>query len=128
MKNRNDTRILIVEDEVPMARIIADGLKSEGFHVSVASNGQEGLEILKKVIFDVAILDIAMPEVDGMEMMHRIRQDPKSESLPIIIYTNMVPDNKIIAGVSEDKPTYYLLKTERGINDIVRVIDEIIAA
>ena len=110
-----------------MARAIADSLTAEGFHVIVAGNGQLGMEKLKEDKYDVVLLDLAMPEVDGMEMMKQMRQIPEGEEVPIIIYTNLVPDNEIIKGVARDKPTYYLSKTEHGIESVISKIDEIIS-
>ena len=127
MKSRSEARILVVEDEAPMARAIADSLSAEGFHVVVAGNGQQGMKKLEEDIFDVVLLDIAMPKVDGMEMMKQVRETEKGREIPIIIYTNLVPDNDIIQGVSRDKPVYYFSKTEHDIDFIIKTLDEIIS-
>lgn len=127
MKTRAESKILVVEDEIPMARAIIDRLKSEEFQVTHASNGEEGLKTASKNSFDVIILDLSMPKVGGMEMMHKLRENFEDKIIPIIIYTNLVPDEEILEGVSKDRPTFYLSKTSHSIDYLIETIDKIIA-
>jgi len=118
-------KVLIVEDETTMTRVIQDNLVTEGFEVLTARDGQEGLDLLKKDTFDVILLDISMPNVDGIDMMHQLRNDGEGRDTPIIIYTNLVPDDSILKGVSEDKPAYYFSKTTHSVPDVILKIREI---
>ena len=124
--SRAGYKILIVEDEASMARAIKDNLVAVGYQVAVASNGEEGLAQIAKEDYNVVLLDISMPQMDGMEMMKKLREAGTNETIPIIIYTNMIPDAAILHGVARDKPTYYLSKTEHSIETLVGKIDEII--
>ncbi|MHB8880144.1 MAG: sigma-54-dependent transcriptional regulator [Thermodesulfovibrionales bacterium] len=75
-------RVLVIDDEEPMRRLLRKELTRKGFSVEVASDGQEGLDVLKNSIFDVILLDIVMPGMDGIEVMKKLRRDPAS---PVIL-------------------------------------------
>ena len=77
-------RILIVEDEEKIARFIELELKYEGYEVEKAFNGRDGLEMAKTQPFDLILLDIMLPGLNGIEVLRRIRQFSK---IPIIMLT-----------------------------------------
>ena len=78
------TRILIIEDEEKIARFIELELKYEGYEVAKAFNGRDGLELVKTQPFDLVLLDIMLPGINGIEVLRRIRQ---FSDLPIILLT-----------------------------------------
>ena len=78
------TRILIIEDEEKIARFIELELKYEGYEVAKAFNGGDGLELVKTQPFDLVLLDIMLPGINGIEVLRRIRQ---FSDLPIILLT-----------------------------------------
>ena len=67
-------RILIIEDEKSLADVIKKGLKEEGYAVDVAYNGEDGLFMAENEPFDIAILDIMLPIIDGITILKRIRK------------------------------------------------------
>jgi two-component system response regulator ArlR len=77
-------RILLIEDEPQIARFIQLELTHEGYDVSVAFDGREGLELFKTQSFDVVLLDIMLPSINGIEVLRRIRF---TSSIPIIMLT-----------------------------------------
>lgn len=77
-------KILVVDDESAIAEIIQFNLKREGFDVYVANDGQQCLDILKDSDFDLIILDVMMPKVDGFTVLKEVR---KSKLTPIIMLT-----------------------------------------
>lgn len=77
-------KVLIVEDEVKIARFLELELKYEGYEVCSKHNGRDGLEELESGDYDLAILDIMLPGLNGMEVCRRIRQ---SSDIPIIMLT-----------------------------------------
>lgn len=77
-------KILIVEDEARIARFVQLELRHEGFDTSTESNGRLALERILKEKFDLVLLDIMLPELDGMEICRRVRQ---SSNVPIIMLT-----------------------------------------
>jgi two-component system phosphate regulon response regulator PhoB len=81
------TRILIVEDERDIAEITAYNLRKSGYEVALASNGRAALEAIAQKAPDLVILDIMLPELSGTEVASRIRSNPQTASLPIIMVT-----------------------------------------
>ena len=79
-----NNKILVVDDESAIADIIKFNLEREGFSVSVANDGQECLDILKDNSFDLIILDVMMPKIDGFTVLKEVR---KTKLTPIIMLT-----------------------------------------
>lgn len=77
-------KILVVDDENAIADIIDYNLKREGFEVKVANDGKECLDIVEKENFDLIILDVMMPKIDGFTVLKEIR---KTKNIPIIMLT-----------------------------------------
>ncbi|OPA75278.1 DNA-binding response regulator [Paenibacillus selenitireducens] len=77
-------KILLVEDDVLMREFMTDYFKKEQWHVVEADNGMEALELFEQTSFDLVVLDIMMPKVDGWAVCRRIRQH---SDVPIIIIT-----------------------------------------
>jgi DNA-binding response OmpR family regulator len=77
-------RILIVEDERRIASFIEKGLRAKGFVTAVADRGREGLSMARTGGFDLVILDLGLPDVDGMEVLRELREESR---LPVVILT-----------------------------------------
>lgn len=78
-------KILIVEDEQHQRELYALELQDEGYEIDQASNGKEAVEMVKGNRYDLVIMDIRMPEMDGIEALGKILS--KDKKIPIIIYT-----------------------------------------
>jgi two-component system response regulator PhoP len=78
-------RILLVEDEAPLRETLAARLKREGYAVDVAADGEEGLFQGKEVPFDVAIIDLGLPNMSGMELIHKLRAH--GAKYPVLVLT-----------------------------------------
>jgi len=81
--------ILIVDDEADVVDVVRATLQDEGYRVTVASNGAEGLERIGDAQPDLLICDVMMPFMDGTTMCKQIRDDPAYRNLPIIIASVM---------------------------------------
>jgi CheY-like chemotaxis protein len=80
--------ILIVEDDEDIRAAMAELLETEGFEVAVASNGQEGLEVLGQMRAPcLVLLDLMMPVMNGEDFLRHVRKDPAMDSVPVIIVT-----------------------------------------
>jgi DNA-binding response OmpR family regulator len=86
------TRILIVEDEDRIASFLRKGLHSNGYSTSVAGTGEEALTLARTGDFDLMILDLGLPDIDGFEVLQRVRG--RNRSMPVIVLTarDAVPD------------------------------------
>lgn len=121
-------KILIVEDERDMRQALVDELSRNGFETLEAKNGREGLESVQKDHPDLILLDIVMPEMDGMTMMQKLRENVEGKKIPIILLTNLNATDKIIEGVVRDEPSYYLVKSDWNIEGVVAKVKEMLNA
>ncbi len=80
-------RILIVDDEKDILQMLEYNLKNEGFWVSCAQDGKEALQKIKEQGPDLVILDLMLPEIDGLEVCKILKKDPRTAHLPIIMLT-----------------------------------------
>lgn len=78
-------RVLLVEDEAALRETLAARLKREGFAVDTATDGDEGLYLGGEVLFDVAVIDLGLPKLSGMELVRRLRE--QGRAYPILILT-----------------------------------------
>jgi diguanylate cyclase (GGDEF)-like protein len=79
--------ILVVDDDADIARFVEFNLRLHGFEVMLAGDGQEALEVIEKRRPDLAVVDLMMPRVDGLELTRRLRADPMTSALPVIMLT-----------------------------------------
>ncbi len=77
--------ILVVEDSATQRQMIADFLEDSDFQVKIARNGVEALQRLRDSSPDVVLLDVLMPEMNGYEVCRRIKNDPKTQDIPVIM-------------------------------------------
>ncbi len=80
-------RVLVVDDLLPNLKLLEAKLTSEYFQVSVASSGDEALALLQSEPPDIVLLDVMMPGMDGFEVCHRIKSDPKTTHIPVVMVT-----------------------------------------
>jgi diguanylate cyclase (GGDEF)-like protein len=79
--------ILVVDDDVDIARFVEVNLKLHGFQVLVANDGEQALELVELHRPALAVVDLMMPKVDGLELTRRLRADPMTAALPVIMLT-----------------------------------------
>ena len=81
-------KILLIEDEKVIVDLLERKLTKEGYSVSVARDGEEGLKMMKKVMPDLVLLDIVMPKLGGFEVMEEMGKDKDFKKIPVIIVSN----------------------------------------
>jgi len=81
------SRVLIVEDEPDIRELVVHHLRREGYQVSAAASGEEALSQIRGAPPDLVLLDLMMPAMDGLEVCRRLRQDPATATLPIVMLT-----------------------------------------
>ena len=79
--------VLVIDDDPGMQRFLKEALESEGYEVTTASNGMQGLFRAQQDEPDLAILDVMLPGLDGFEVCHRLRADPRTSHLPVMMLT-----------------------------------------
>jgi len=97
-------RILVVEDEERIAHFLQKGLRSNGYAVSVAPNGQEALAFIRTGEFDLMILDVGLPDIDGFEVLQRLRA--RDRQIPVIVLTARDAVSDRVAGLEGGADDY----------------------
>lgn len=122
---KKQKKILVVEDEKNLREAISDVLRAENFITLEAKNGKEGIKIALKERPDLILLDLLMPEMDGMTAFEKIRKDTWWAKVPVIILTNLNPTaEKLVQDVILNEPLFYLIKSDWKLHDIVDKIEE----
>src|SRR3546814_10482259 len=85
-------RILLVEDEAPLRETLAARLKREGFAVDAAQDGEEGLYLGREMPFDVAIIDLGLPKLSGLVLLHALRAEGRKYPVLILTARSSWPD------------------------------------
>jgi DNA-binding response OmpR family regulator len=90
--------ILAVDDQPEILEIIDFSLRSEGYRVALARNGREALAHVETTRPSLVIMDVTMPEMDGFEALRRLKEDPATEHLPVVMLTARSEEADILAG------------------------------
>jgi two-component system alkaline phosphatase synthesis response regulator PhoP len=98
--------ILVVDDEQDLLDLIEYNLEKEGFNVLTAEDGLEGIEMARKHSPNLMLLDIMMPKMDGLEVVERMREDPKLNHIPIIFLTAREDENTEVMGLDKGGDDY----------------------
>jgi CheY-like chemotaxis protein len=88
-------RILVVDDQRTNAELVAGLLRNLGYEIEVAFDGEEALEAVRSSPPDLVVSDIVMPRVDGYELCRRLRANPETALLPVILVTSAEPTERV---------------------------------
>ncbi|HVN96931.1 MAG TPA: response regulator transcription factor [Syntrophorhabdaceae bacterium] len=97
-------KVLLVEDESKVANFISRGLEEEGYSVDTASDGRMGLELINGSAYDIVLLDLMIPEIDGLEVLKRIRAN--GIDTPVLIITAKDSKEDVIKGLDTGSDDY----------------------
>ena len=114
-------KVLIVEDEKLIVKPLAMKLELSGFEVKVAYNGEEALETLEKEKFDIILLDLMMPKVDGFDVLAALRK--KKDRTPVIVASNLNQEGDVSRALELGVTSYYV-KSDITLDEIVDKIKE----
>jgi len=117
-------KILIVEDEVPMARALSLKLEREGFEAVRATNGEEALDEIKKTKFDLALIDLVMPKMDGFSLLEHIRK--QKNKMPVIVLSNLSQEEDE-KKAKELGAKGFFVKSNTTIAEIIKEVQKIFA-
>jgi DNA-binding response OmpR family regulator len=116
-------RILIVEDDPLLVKMYTTKFSREGFAVVSAQDGEEGLEAALNTPIDFMILDVMMPRLSGIDMLERLRANPKGKDIPAIVLTNLTQKEEAVKlqalGVKE-----YLVKASLTPSEVVEKVKQ----
>jgi CheY-like chemotaxis protein len=120
--------ILIVEDDGVLQEMYCEKFEMDGFIVNKASTGREGLNKLQKNIPDIILLDILMPDMNGLEMLKEMKKTREYRDIPVILLTNlgeskidMDQELSFALGIKD-----YLIKTKHTPDDVVKKTKQVL--
>lgn len=116
-------KILFIEDATALQKTFGDILRKGSYEVTSALDGEEGLKLAKTEKPDLILLDLILPKVDGFEVLRRLKEDPKTKKIPIIVLTNL-EDIEDINKALELGVTTYLVKASYSPNEVLEKIKE----
>ncbi|MBW3638036.1 MAG: response regulator [Armatimonadetes bacterium] len=91
-------RILAVDDEKHILRLVQINLEKAGYEVVTASNGREALEAVKAQHPDLIVMDVMMPEMDGLEALENLKNDEATANIPVVMLTAKAQDADVFQG------------------------------
>lgn len=119
-------KLIIVEDDPFLLSILAEKLKEAGFSIETAIDGEDGLDKIKSGNFDLVLLDMVLPKMDGFKILEELRDDDKLKKIPVIILSNLYDKNNIdkaiLLGAKE-----YIVKAYNTPEEIVLKIKSFLA-
>ncbi len=115
--------ILIVEDDDLMRDELSHTFSENGYGVSTARNGDEALNIAFNKKPELIILDVLMPNTNGLDILRQLRSDDRGKNIPVLILSN-VRDEASVAEAVELGGCDYLLKTDWSLEDVLKKVNE----
>lgn len=120
-----DRKILVIEDDPGALRLMVYTLQHEGYKVLTAPNGLEGLKKAKEERPDLIVLDVMLPGIDGFEICHRLRAEPQTAHLPILMLSGKEKEIDKATGLKVGADDY--LTKPAGRSEIVSRVETLLA-
>ena len=120
--------ILLVDDDPLIIRMYQNRLSNDGYEVRTASNGEEALIQVMKEKPDLILLDIMMPKMNGVETLKRLKAEPKTENIPVIILTNLGDNPKDIESAKRLGALDYLVKVETTLKKLLERVGQVVGS
>lgn len=120
-----ERKILIIEDDTFLRNLISQKLQKEGYKVAEAVDGEEGIKKIKEEKPDLVLLDLILPEIDGFEVLRRVKEDPLLSAIPVIILSNLGQQEDVEKGMKLGAIDY-LIKAHFTPGEIIEKIKNIL--
>lgn len=121
---KDKNKVLLVDDDKQILRSLRVYLELENYDVNTASNGQEALDSIKEHKPDILVLDVMMPEMDGFEVLEKIKADEKLNDIPVIMLTAKGQDVDVLEGYRMGASSY--MTKPFNLNELVENIELIL--
>ena len=118
-------KIIIVEDEQILLKALSIQLLSANFIVLTASNGEAGLDLIKKEKPDAVLLDILMPKMNGFEVLEALKKDEATKNIPVIVLSNQASEEEQKKGLSLGAADYYV-KSSTDLGDLTAKVQAVL--
>ena len=114
-------RILFVEDESALQKTFGDLLRGEGYEMISALDGEVGLRLAKEKKPDLILLDLILPRIHGFDVLKKLKEDPETKEIPIIVLTNLERIGDVNKAI-ELGATTYLVKAQYSLEEVIEKI------
>lgn len=106
MTGTDGRSIVVIEDEDAIRDVVAYNLERAGYRVAVAADGRAGLELVRATSPELVLLDLMLPELDGIEVCRALRADPTTSMIPVIMLTALGEETDVIDGLEVGADDY----------------------
>lgn len=121
----NKAHVLLVEDDVFLSGIYQKKFEMEGYKITTAGDGESGLKEAKKKKPDIILLDILLPKLDGFAVLEKLKADPATKAIPVILLTNLGQKDDVERGL-EAGAADYLIKAHFKPSEILDKVKKIL--
>lgn len=122
-------RILIVDDELYLRELYEEVIQSAGYEVETALDGREGLEKIRTGNFDLVLLDVMMPELDGIGVLQKLsNEEPKPSKMPVIVICTNLSHDPVINEAKKLGAREYIVKADVVPDQIIEKIKELLSS
>jgi CheY-like chemotaxis protein len=121
-------KILIVEDDPQMSSMCQRAFELAGEEVDLANDGQAGLAKIEETLPELVLLDIVMPKMNGIDVLTKIKSNPKTGHIPIVMLTNVLSGSLLAAqeAVNAKLAERYIIKSDTSPSDVVVLAKKIL--
>jgi CheY-like chemotaxis protein len=119
-------KILIVEDDPLMSRMYHKIFTFEKYEVEMAADGQEGIDKARAVKPTLILLDVMMPKMNGLEALEKLKADPATKAIPVVMLTNLAGQQDAETALSKGA-VKYIVKSEYEPKQVTDMVKEILA-
>ena len=117
-KTQSTKKILVVEDEEYIRDLYVQILQKEGYLVDAATDGEEAYMKISKKEYDLILLDIILPKIDGLQVLEKLRKEAKKISAPVVLLTNLSQE-VVVAKAMDYGVRGYMVKSDLTPSDIL---------
>lgn len=122
-KSNPTQTILLIEDDTFVHDLYKEAFQKNNYRIIGAFDGEEGLKLARKETYDLILLDIMLPKINGVELLKRIREFPKTKTVPVILLTNLGQES-VIKEALRIGANGYLLKARFLPGQVVKKVEE----
>jgi DNA-binding response OmpR family regulator len=120
------TKVLLIEDDPLIYRLYQKLFSLEGFEVELAENGQQGLKKLETYHPDIMLMDIMMPTMNGLEMLVKLKANPDTKDIPVIVLTNIADMNVTQLALSQGA-VLCIIKSQTEPSEVVNSVKAVLS-
>ena len=117
-------KILIIEDESALQKTLGEALSQQGYEVLSALNGEVGLKLVQSEKPDLILLDLILPKIHGFDVLKKIKDNPETKEIPVIVLTNLETIEDIKKAI-ELGATTYLVKADYSLKELTIKINQV---